>query len=307
MFVTTLRRIVRTGFHGFWRNGFVSLAAVLIMVIALSVIGSTLFMNAGLSSVLSDIRSRVDVNVNFLPEATEADALTLKESLESLPEVETVTYVSREEVLTNFRERHKDDQVRLRALEELDGNPFGARLNIIAKDPTQYQGVADFLGDRNTSLSGDQVIDNVNFNENKEAIDRLSIIITSTERLGFFLGILLVIISVIITFNTIRLTIYVSREEIGVMRLVGASVAYIRGPFVFTGIMYGLVSGLLTLGIFYGLALWLSGPSERLFGDFNVFQYYTSNFGQIFLVVVGSGIIMGAISSYLAVMRYLKS
>jgi cell division transport system permease protein len=210
-------------------------------------------------------------------------------------------------VLTNFRERHKDDQVRLRALEELDGNPFGARLNIIAKDPTQYQGVADFLGDRNTSLSGDQVIDNVNFNENKEAIDRLSIIITSTERLGFFLGILLVIISVIITFNTIRLTIYVSREEIGVMRLVGASVAYIRGPFVFTGIMYGLVSGLLTLGIFYGLALWLSGPSERLFGDFNVFQYYTSNFGQIFLVVVGSGIIMGAISSYLAVMRYLKS
>jgi len=307
MFVTTLRRIVRTGFHGFWRNGFVSLAAVLIMVIALSVIGSTLFMNAGLSSVLSDIRSRVDVNVNFLPEATEADALTLKESLESLPEVETVTYVSREEVLTNFRERHKDDQVRLQALEELDGNPFGARLNIIAKDPTQYQGVADFLGDRNTSLSGDQVIDNVNFNENKEAIDRLSIIITSTERLGFFLGILLVIISVIITFNTIRLTIYVSREEIGVMRLVGASVAYIRGPFVFTGIMYGLVSGLLTLGIFYGLALWLSGPSERLFGDFNVFQYYTSNFGQIFLVVVGSGIIMGAISSYLAVMRYLKS
>lgn len=298
---------MRTGFHSFWRNGFVSLAAVLIMVIALTVIGSTMFMNAGLNSVLTDIRNRVDINVNFLPEATEADALDLKESLESLPEVESVTYVSRDEVLANFRERHKDDQVRLRALEELDDNPFGARLNIVAKDPTQYQGVADFLGDRNTSLSGGQVIDNVNFNENKEAIDRLSIIITSTERFGFVLSIVLVILSVIITFNTIRLTIYVSREEIGVMRLVGASVSYIRGPFVFTGIMYGLVSGLLALGLFYVTTLWFAGPSQRLFGDFNVFQYYVSNFGQIFLVVVGSGIVMGAISSYLAVMRYLKS
>ena len=172
MFVTSLRRIIRTGFHSFWRNGFVSLAAVLIMVIALSVIGSIMFMNAVFDATLEGIQEKVDVNVYFVPEATDVDVLDLKESLEALPEVASVAHISREEALANFREEHKDDQTTLQALEELDGNPFGARLNIRAKEPSQYQGVADFLGDRNTSLSGEQIIDEVNFLENKAAIDR---------------------------------------------------------------------------------------------------------------------------------------
>ena len=307
MFVTSLKRIVRTGFHSFWRNGFVSLAAVLIMVVALSVIGSVMFMNAIFDATLEGIQDKVDVNVYFVPEATEIEVLDLKESIESLPEVTSVGYVSREDALVNFKEEHKDDQTTLQALEELDDNPFGARLNIRAKEPSQYQGVADFLGDRNTSLSGNQIIDEVNFLENKAAIDRLSKIITSAETLGFVLAIVFVITSVLITFNTIRLAIYVSREEIGVMRLVGASVSYIRGPFVFTGVMYGLVAGLLTLIIFYPVTLWLGDLTERFFIGINIFEYYTSNFGQIFLIVVGSGVIVGAISSSLAVMRYLKS
>jgi len=306
MFTTNLKRIVRTGFHSFWRNGFVSLAAVLIMVIALSVIGSVMFMNAAFGATLRSIQDKVDINVNFVPDASEQEIFDLKTSLEALPEVAHVGYVSREEVLADFREKHKD-QVNLQALEEVGGNPFGARLNIRAEDPSQYQGVADFLGNRNTSISGDQIIDEVNFLENKEVIDRLSKIINSTETFGFGLALLLIIISILITFNTIRLAIYVSREEIGVMRLVGASASYIRGPFVFTGITYGLVASLITLIIFYIGTFWLGDLTERVFGSINIFEYYISNFGQISLVVVGSGIIMGAVSSYLAVMKYLKS
>ena len=307
MLATNLRRIAKTGFHSFWRNSSVSLAAVLIMVVALTVIGSIMFMNAIFNATLLGIQDKVDVNVYFVPEAIEQEVLELKTELEALSEVDYVGYVSREVALANFREEHKDDQTTLQALDELSENPFGARLNIRAKEPSQYQGVADFLANRSTSLSGDQIIDEVNFLENKAAIDRLSKIISSTETLGFILAIVLVVISVLITFNTIRLAIYVSREEIGVMRLVGASVAYIRGPFVFTGVMYGLVAGLLTLIMFYPATLWLGDLTERFFIGINIFEYYTSNFGQIFLVVVGSGIIMGAISSYLAVMRYLKS
>jgi len=276
------------------------------MVIALSVIGSVMFMNAAFGATLRSIQDKVDINVNFVPDASEQEIFDLKTSLEALPEVAHVGYVSREEVLADFREKHKD-QVNLQALEEVGGNPFGARLNIRAEDPSQYQGVADFLGNRNTSISGDQIIDEVNFLENKEVIDRLSKIINSTETFGFGLALLLIIISILITFNTIRLAIYVSREEIGVMRLVGASASYIRGPFVFTGITYGLVASLITLIIFYIGTFWLGDLTERVFGSINIFEYYISNFGQISLVVVGSGIIMGAVSSYLAVMKYLKS
>ena len=307
MFATNLRRIAKTGFHSFWRNGSVSLAAVLIMVVALSAIGSIMFMNAVFDATLLGIQNRVGVNVSFVPEAIEQEVLELKTELEALPEVEHVGYVSREEALTNFREKHKDEQIILRSLDEVSENPFGARLDIRANEPSQYQGVADFIVDKSTSFSGDQIIDEVSFLENKVAIDRLSRVITSTETFGFALAVVLVVISVLITFNTIRLVIYVSREEIGVMRLVGASVSYIRGPFVFTGVMYGLMAGFLTLAIFYPVTLWLGDLTERFFIGINIFEYYTSNFGQIFLVVVGSGIIMGAISSYLAVMRYLKS
>lgn len=307
MLTTHIRRIVRAGFYGFWRNGFVSLAAVLIMTIALSVITSIMFTNAMFDAALNRITQQVDVNVYFIPSAGEQQVLELKAEVENLPEVSSVTYVSREEALANFREHHRDDQTTLRALEELDENPFGPRLNIRAKEPSQYQGVADFLGNRNTLSSGEQIIDEVNFLQNKQAIDRLSAIITATERFGFFLALILVVVSIMITFNTIRLAIYISREEIGVMRLVGASTSYIRGPFVFTGIMYGLVSALITLIAFYPITFWLGRPTQSFFGNFNIFEYYTSHFGQIFLVVVVSGIIMGAISSYLAVMRYLKA
>ena len=109
-----------------------------------------------------------------------------------------------------------------------------------------------------------------------------------------------------ITFNTIRLAIYIARDEISVMKLVGAGDSYIHGPFVFEGALYGVVSGIVTLILFYPLTLWLGPITEGFFNEINIFQYYLNNFGQIFLIIMGTGIGLGAVSSYLAVRRYLK-
>tara|TARA_B100001540_G_scaffold301029_1_gene307053 strand:+ start:504 stop:1427 length:924 start_codon:yes stop_codon:yes gene_type:complete len=307
MFLTNLRRIAQAGFHGFWRNGFVSLASVLVMTITLLVIGSTIFSSAVFDATLKTIENKVDVNVYFVPEASEESILSMKSDIEGLPEVASVTYVSREQALEDLVERRRDDQVVLQALEEVGENPLGAKLNVRAKEPSQYQGVADYLGTRTEMLNGTPLIDNINFAKNKEAIDRLSQVIDTAQHVSVFLTIMLVVISVLITFNTIRLGIYVSREEISVMRLVGAGVMYIRGPFVFTGIMYGVVAGILSMIIFYPVAYYLGDLTEHIFVSINVFEYYISNFGQLFVIVVGSGIIIGAVSSYLAVKRYLKS
>ena len=307
----TIKRVIRTGFFNFWRNGFVSLSSVLVMVVTLFVIGSTIFSGAILTSTLNQIKDKVDINVYFVNTADENDILSIKNDLEKLPQVVApVEYVSREQALENFKKRHENDQFTLQALDELGENPLGASLNVRAKDPSQYESIVNFFGlkgsDCNSLESKFQSIDKVNYCQNKDAIDRLGKIITSANRLGFILTVLLIVISVLITFNTLRLVIFMSKEEISVMRLVGASTGYIRGPFFVAGALYGFVSGLITLILFYPVTLWLGKTTQDFFVGLNVFHYYTSHFGQIFLIIMLSGIAIGSVSSFLAVRKYLK-
>jgi cell division transport system permease protein len=307
MFGTSFKRIVRSGFYSFWRNGFVSFSSVIVMIITLSVIAGTIFLGAILNASLNSIRDKVDVNVYFVQGAQESDILSLKSSLEALPEVQDVTYVSADQALADFKAKHENDEFTMQALDEIGSNPLGATLNIKAKDPSQYEGIANFLNSKSVlSNDGTTIIDKVNFYQNKTAIDTLTKLIDSANRLGFALTIFLIIISVLITYNTIRLSIFMSKDEISVMRLVGASQMYIRGPFIVSGAMYGLISAILTLILFYPITLWLGKVTADFFVGLNVFNYYISNFGQIFLIIVGSGIFIGAFSSYLAARKHLK-
>ena len=307
---TNLKRILRAGAANFRRNGFVSLASVLVMVITLTVLAGIIFADAILTSSLADIRNKVDVNVYFVQDAPEEDILSVKRKLEQLPEVANVTYTSRDQSLENFEKRHENDQTKTQALDELDQNPLRATLNIKANNPSQYEGITIFLegesSDSALSTAQSSLIDEINYQQNKQVIDRLSTILNTAEQLGIILMIVMILLAVVITFNTIRLAIYVSREEISVMRLVGASKTYIRGPFVVTGMLYGIVAAIVTLILFVPITYWLADFTKGFFLGFNVFDYYISSFGYVFLWVLGSGIIIGALSSYLAVKRYLK-
>ncbi len=305
--LTTLKRIIRSGFLNFWRNAFISSTSILVMVITLSFIGSLIFSSAILSASLDGIRDQVDLWVTFVPEAAEEDVRALQDTLESRSDVASVEFTSREEALLGFRDRHADDQVILQTLDELSDNPLGASLTIQAHDPESYQDIAEFL-EADTALSGgdDPIISRINYRDNEVAIERLSSLINAIERFGVVLTIALVFVSVLITFNTIRLTIYTARDEIAVMRLVGASTAYIRGPFVISGVLYGLIAALLTLALFYPLTFWLGEVTEQFFIGLNVFNYYLANFLEIFLLIIISGMFIGGISSYMAVRRHLK-
>lgn len=299
---------MRAGLFGLVRNSFVSLSSIFTMVVTLCVITSLMFGSAILNTTLNVLRDKVDLNIYFIPDAEEVDVLAMKSTLEALPEVSLVEYISEDQVLENFRKKHENNQSNLQALEELGFNPFGATLNVKTKEPSQYEGVAKFLsGDSALSSSGKVIIDDVNYFQNKTAIDRLTSIIETSKKIGFLATILLVVISVLITLNTIRLVIFMSRDEIAVMRLVGASSFYVRGPFVVTGILYGLAAGLITLILFYPVTLYLGSFSQGFFVGLNLFDYFVSNFGQFFLVIMGSGAVIGALSSFLAVRKYLKN
>ncbi len=306
MFSLNLKRIFKSGGQNFYRNTFVSLSAVLIMTITLIVFSTILFLSALMNQSLVEIQKKVDVNVYFQPSATEEVVLKVKSDLEKVPEVQFVEYVSREQALENFKYRHRDESDILEALFELEDNPLGAILNVKANDSSQYEGIAKYLETTYPTEQEDSIIDEVNYNQNKEIIDKLSDVITSGQKLGGVVTILFILLSVIITFNTIRLAMYISRDEIKVMKLVGATSSYISGPFIVTGILYGIVSSLTTLIVLYPLTLWAGPITARFFYGINVSEYYVHNFLQFFLIIFFSSIFIGAISSFIAVKKYLK-
>ena len=303
-----MKRVARYGVAGFVRNGFVSLAAVLIMSITLFVIAGLMLAGAALQSTLTDLTNKVDVTVYFLTSAEEEKIMDTKRALEALPEVALVTYVSREQALSDFRERHKNDQPILSALDELGENPLGASLEIRAKETSQYGSIAAYLDSQQQSgTETGKTIDRINYYQNKTAIERLGSIIDTSRTLGYTIAAVLALASVLIAFNTIRLAIYTARDEIGVMNIVGAGRWYVRGPFMIAGVLYGVVSAIIVLLLLYPVTIWIGPGSERFLGSFNVFTYFTDMFPLFFLVITGAGILLGAVSSYLAVRRYLRS
>lgn len=303
--MTGVKRIVRAGFVGFWRSAYVSLASVFVITVALFVIGSTMFIDQLLTTALSSLQQKVDINVYFVPEAAEEDIAAIRNAVEALPDVAEVTFTSREEALAKYQERNKNDEIAKQALSELNENPLGANLAILANETSQYENIARFLDEQRELTAQNPVIDEVNYTRNKESIDTLTRIIDAIERGSMVIMLVLIFASILITFNTIRLAIYTAREEISIMRLVGASNMFIRGPFMLQGVMYGLVAGVFSLLIFYPLLMWI-GPVTESFFEFNLFSYFVSNFGYIFGVLVGVGIVLGLVSSILAVARYLR-
>jgi cell division transport system permease protein len=306
MLSLNLKRIFKSGGQNFSRNTFVSLSAVLIMTITLIVFSTILFLSALLNQSLVEIQKKVDINVYMVPTASEESVAAIKSNLEKLPEVAVVEYVSKDQALENFKYRHREDPDILEALFELEENPLGAILNVKAKDSTQYDAIATYLANTYPLKQVDSVVDEVNYNENKIIIEKLSDVISAGQKLGGVITILFIFLSVVITFNTIRLAMYISRDEIKVMRLVGASSSYISGPFIVTGILYGIVSSLVTLVVLYPLTLWVGPTTARFFYGINVADYYISHLPQFFLIIFFSSVFIGAISSFIAVKKYLK-
>ena len=300
------KRIIKAGFLNFRRSGATSWAAVLVFTITLFVISTIILLQAVLHSSLDQIKNKVDVTIYFNTGTSEDQITAFKNSIQKLPEVDTVTYTSADEALKLFRDRHSDDYSTIQALNEIGSNPLGAYLSIKAKEISQYESIANFMqSDSALSLGSASIVNKIDYYQNKLVISRLDSIIAGANKLGVVLTLLLVIISIIITLNTIRLTIFISKEEIGVMRLVGASKMRVRGPFLVEGVIYGIVATLVTLLLLWPATMWF-GRHMTLFLGLNLYEYYISNFFQIMIIILFSGSLLGIISSSLAVRKYLN-
>jgi len=235
---------------------------------------------------------------------SEDNILALKGQIESeLSEVREITYISRDEALEQFRERHKSDEAIQQALEELGDNPLSASLNIKTQETEQLPVVAAYL----RNIVPDDIVDEISYNEdNKAVIDRLTAIIAVSGLAGFVLALFLAIVAVLVAFNTILLGIYSNRDEVAIMRLVGAPNFFIRGPFVGLGIIYGVLTAtivtLLTIPLAYVIA-----PYASLFvPGFDLVAWFWGNFVLLYLAQIGLGVGIGVLSSVIAINRYLE-
>jgi cell division transport system permease protein len=297
---------MRSGWINFRRNGLVSYAAILVATITLSVVTALFLFQAVLQTAITNLQDRVDIAVYFTVDAPEENILSLKDTLEKLPEVSAVDYSSADEEVLDFRERHADDYLTLQALDELGDNPFGGALRIKAKDSTQYEAIAKVIeGDSQIARDNSQIIERVNYSQNKTVIDRLNALIAGADRVGLAITLILSLVSIIIMYTTIRLTIYISREEIGIMRLVGASGAYVRAPFMVEGMLYGVFAWILSTLLFLPVTYIIGNRTVDILG-INIYTYYVSHFFSIGLLVLLIGLFLGVVSSLIAVRRYLN-
>ena len=300
--VTAFYRIVKYGFQNLWRNHLVSIATILVLFLSVAVFLGLLFFTAIGNQAVMTVQDKIDISVYFKTDAAEDDILGLKDMLENLEEVKLVEYISKDQALEIFKQRHEGNETIVRALAELEENPLSASLNIKAKNPDEYAAIAAYLGQ--TPLQ--PIIDKVTYSQNQIVIERLAKIINVGKQGGVILTLVLAVIAIIVAFNTILLAIYSNREEINIMKLVGASHAFIRGPYIFVGVFYGFFAAVLTVLLFIPVIYFASPYVSVFIAEMNLWGYFSANFFKIFGACLFFGIGIGVISSLIVIRRYLK-
>lgn len=284
---------IRRAWQGFWRNALMSLAATATMVLMLLLLAGFFIIQAGLLAGLQFTEQKVEVVAYLESTATDAQVATLQAKIEAMPEVDTVTYITRDVALQRFRAQMKA-QGREDLTQALDSNPLYASLEVKLVDPSAVRVVGD-------ALRGEQVVRNV---INIEALVERVLTVTNVLRTaGTVLLLVVGVIALFIIVNTIRLAVVARAEEIEIMRLVGASDAFIRWPFVFEGAFVGFLGAAITLAVLAAAA----EPLNAFMVDF--FRVLPLQMGSmtrdIVTLVMGTGVGLGILGSWLSVRTYL--
>jgi len=298
----SLKRIFHAGWTNFKRNSYVSLGTTGVMAMVLLLFSAMMALNFLSLKIVSSLQEKVDITAYFKTEAGEDEIMKVKDDLYGLKEVSNIEYISREKALDDFRANHAGDVLIQESLAELDSNPLQASLNIKATDPSQYASIVTYL-EANKFRS---LIDKINFYENEQVIGRVEKISSGLQNWGSLLTMALALVAVLVTFNTIRLTIYNQRQEIEIMKLVGGSNWHIKAPYLVEGGLYGVLAAAVTLVIFYPIVFLASPKVETLMPNASLIGYFGANAFQYIVLIVSVGILLGVVSSFIAIRRFLK-
>jgi len=306
--IRTFWRIVHTGIVNFIRNATLAIAAMAVMVITLTIVLFSLITNATFANTIQQITDKIDVSVFLQDSVTEAQGKTLTSELQKLPNVKSVSYLSKQQALNSYIQQNANNPDLVAAATE-SGNPIPATIRVKPKDLNKIQDIKDFLSRKD--IAAMQTTGSPSYSgDRKKAIDNITHATNILREIGVVAIIIFALVSALIIFNTIQMAIFNRRDELTIMRLLGASTWYIRGPFVVESAVYGFLSAIISVLIvnsaFVASSQALQASSLGLL-DINFASQY---FGQHFWLLLGFqlliGIVIGSLSAVIATRRYLK-
>lgn len=305
----SFERVIKTGLVNFFRNAWLAIAAIAVMVITLSIVLFSVIANATFANTINQITERIDVSVYLQDDVSnnEEQREELITQLKQVENVKSVEFISKDQALDRYKDQNKENLDLLVAISQTD-NPLPASLQIKPYNPDNIEPIRQFLEQpdikelqaEQTSYSGDR----------KEAIDKIGTATTFIRRAGVAGVVIFALISVLIIFNTIRMAIFNRRDELTIMRLLGASTWYIRGPFVVETVFYGIVSAIISVVLCsIVFSIQSNAFNASTLGLLDI-QYASDYFAQYFWLILAIqlmiGILIGAVSSIIATRRYLK-
>jgi cell division transport system permease protein len=302
----TFSRIISTGMVNFVRNAWLAIAAMAVMIITLTIVLFSMVTNAAFNNTIAQITDKIDVSVYLKDTTDKTQGQELAGGLRALPNAKSVTYLSKEDALQRYKEQNKDNPALLSAINEAE-NPIPATIQVKPRDLNKIQDLRDYLNKSDNK----KLWDDVSYRDDrKAAIDKIAHATNLLRRAGVVAVAVFAVISVLIIFNTIQMAIFNRRDEITIMRLLGASTWYIRGPFIVESIIYGIISAIISIVLIHSLFVAsssaLQASSLGLLDIQYASDYFTSHLWQLLLVQVALGILIGAASSFVATKRYLK-
>lgn len=307
--INTLRRVVRTGLYNMVRNAWLAIAAIAVMVVTLTIVLFSVVANATFNNTIAQITDKINISVYLKDTVTEDQRQDLMEELKGLPNVRNVEFVSKADALKQYRADNAENTSLLQAISET-GNPLPASIRIDPADPSRINDIKTFLDQPDNIALQDPQAGTSYSGDRKDAVDKITHATNVLRRIGVAAVLVFAVISMLIIFNTIQMAIFNRRDELTIMRLLGATTWYIRGPFVVESIIYGIVAAIISIllikAVFVTAASALQASSLGLLDIAYASTYFQQNFWILLGLQVAIGVVIGAVSSTIATRRYLK-
>jgi cell division transport system permease protein len=296
-------RIIKLGLTNFWRNRWLSFASTLIMSLTLLVISIFVILTLVIGKTTDSIKSKMDISVYFNDSANMEQIVNLQQKVAGRTDVREVVYVSKEEALAIFRNQQQGKRVSEYIKPE--ENPLPRSLEIKAQAAESLKDIAQYLDQAEFK----NIVQNISYQENKKIIERLIAITSFVKELGLLLSLTFVIISVLVVFNTIRLTIFSRKDEIEIMRLVGASDIFVKVPFIVEGLLYGILATFISSGLLWAGVVVIAPRIEQYLGS-SVSSRMTSFFYDHFLIIISLELLVGStisiVCSLISIRKHLR-
>lgn len=304
MFLLNFIRVIKFSIQNFYRNFWLSLVTITIIILTLFSLTSLIVLNAAADHAILTIKNKIDISIYFEPKTEEQQVKLIKQNIEKYEQVKEVKFISAEQALSKFKKNHENDELIQESLTELDENPLGPTLTVKAENVNLYPEILNSI--RRDKI--DELVQDIDYDDHKLVIQKIGDIGQKIRTFGLVVSGFFALIALLVVFNTIRIGIYTHREEIGIMKLVGASNWFIRMPFLLEGALYAFIGSIIFWIIFYLLAGVLQPIFYNFFIDinFNLMSYISSHFIYVFgfeLIII---IVLNTISSFIAIGKYLR-